>query len=127
MKKLLTIIIDGFGVRGETKDNAIALSNMHTYEQFFKDYPHTLIDASHESIGLLENEPISCENAHKIIGGGRIFHSDNYLINNFWDNYKENETFKELLENNSKPTHLFCLYVQLASFIPSYVVPSVSR
>ena len=67
MKKVLTIIADGFGIRGETKDNAISLSKMHTFEQFFKDHPHTLIDASNENMGLLDNETISCQNAQKIL------------------------------------------------------------
>ena len=108
MKKVLTIILDGFGIRGESKDNAIALSKMHTFEQFFKDHPHTLIDASKESMGLLDSEPISCTNAHKILGGGRQYHSNDYLINSFWENTKDNDTLNKLLDNNTKPTHLFC-------------------
>ena len=108
MKKVLTIIADGFGIRGETKDNAISLSKMHTFEQFFKDHPHTLIDASKENMGLLDNETISCQNAQKILGGGRVYHSKNYLINDFWNNALDNETFNKLLNTNTKPTHLFC-------------------
>lgn len=108
MKKVLTIIADGFGYRGESRDNAISLSKMHTFEQFFKDHPHTLIDASKESMGLLDNEIINCENSQKALGGGRVFHSNNFLINEFWNNANENETFNKLLSSNTKPTHIFC-------------------
>ncbi len=108
MKKILTIIADGFGVRGETKDNAIALAKMHTFEQFFKDHPHTLLDASQNATGLLPTEKIDCAHAHKVLGGGRIFHSRAFLINEFWNNCTDNETFQKLIKYKTKPTHLFC-------------------
>ena len=108
MKKLLTIIVDGFGIRGETKDNAIVQANMHTYEQFFKDHPHALLDTSNEALGLLPNEEVSCKQSHKIMGGGRLYHSDNYLINEFWDNYSDNEIFNIILSKDDKPIHLLC-------------------
>ena len=108
MKKLLTIIVDGFGIRGESKDNAIVQANMHTYEQFFKDHPHALLDTSNEALGLLPNEEVSCKQSHKIMGGGRLYHSDNYLINEFWDNYSDNEIFNSILSKEDKPIHLLC-------------------
>ena len=49
---LALIILDGFGYRAEREGNAIALAEMPFYNDLLEKYPHTLIEASGECVGL---------------------------------------------------------------------------
>ena len=80
---------------------------MNSFDDFFKKHPHTLLDVSYESTGMLEVENTSCEHCHKILGGGRVYHSNNYLVNDFWNNITENDKYNEFLKTSSKNTHVF--------------------
>ena len=42
MKKILTIILDGFGIREEEKGNAIKEAHMNTFNSLWDKYPHAL-------------------------------------------------------------------------------------
>lgn len=46
------MILDGFGHREEDKDNAIAAANMPNLDKIYQQYPHGLISASGEDVGL---------------------------------------------------------------------------
>ena len=55
MKKkapLALIILDGFGYRAERDGNAIAQAAMPFYNELLEKYPHTLLQASGECVGL---------------------------------------------------------------------------
>ena len=41
MKKILTIILDGFGLREEKQGNAIQLANPENFNNLWKKYPHS--------------------------------------------------------------------------------------
>ena len=49
---LALIILDGFGYRAEREGNAIAQAEMPFYNELLEKYPHTLIQASGECVGL---------------------------------------------------------------------------
>ena len=80
----------------------------YSYEQFFKDHPHTALDCSLDANGRLKNEELSCEMAHKLLGCGRKLHSKDFLINEFWSNVENNTELEKLKLTCNKPTHLFC-------------------
>ena len=46
------IILDGWGYREETANNAIANANTPTWDRLLSDYPNTLIQTSGEAVGL---------------------------------------------------------------------------
>lgn len=111
MKKVLTIIIDGFGIREEQNGNAISEANMSCFNKLWKEYPHSLLDAMGKSIGLKEDELGNCEIGHKTIGAGRIIKQNETLVDEFLNsNVLENESFNKLLESKDKDIHLmgFC-------------------
>jgi 2,3-bisphosphoglycerate-independent phosphoglycerate mutase len=69
---VLLIILDGFGYREDTDHNAIALAHKPNFDRLWRDYPHTLINASEMSVGLPHEQMGNSEVGHLNIGAGRI-------------------------------------------------------
>lgn len=76
MKKILMIILDGFGYRKETHGNAIIEANMENFNNIFNTYPHSILNASGESVGLPENIFGNSEVCHEAIGIGKKVKQD---------------------------------------------------
>ena len=51
-KPLVLLILDGWGHREETSNNAIAQANTPVMDQLWRDYPHTLISGSGLDVGF---------------------------------------------------------------------------
>src|SRR5215813_9896579 len=49
---LMLIILDGWGINPEPKNNAIALAKTPHYDAWLRDYPHAQLDASGHAVGL---------------------------------------------------------------------------
>lgn len=109
MKKILTIIFDGFGIREEEAGNAIKAANMHTFEEFWNMYPHTLLGASEEFVGLLPGQMGNSEIGHMTIGAGRLIKSNVDKITDFFNTSNENESMSKLLLDNKRRVHLMGL------------------
>ncbi len=71
-KPLVLIILDGFGERVEKANNAIKLAKTPNLDSFYKNYPHTLIDASGTAVGLPHGLMGNSEVGHLTMGAGRI-------------------------------------------------------
>ena len=71
MKKIITIILDGFGMREDIYGNAIKNAGMNNFINIWNNYPHCLLKANGQSVGLPEKQCSSSEHGHKIIGTGR--------------------------------------------------------
>lgn len=109
MKKILTIIFDGFGIREEEKGNAIKAAAMKTFNAFWENYPHTLLKASEESVGLLKGQMGNSEIGHMTIGAGRLIKSNIDKINDFFIGEGENSVLNKLLEDSTKRVHIIGL------------------
>lgn len=70
MKKILTLMLEGFGIREDEFGNAIKQANMPNFKNLWEKYPHSLLKASEESLGLLENQSGNCELGHLTVGAG---------------------------------------------------------
>lgn len=66
------VILDGFGYRKESKYNAIAQAHTPTIQNYFKKYPHAILSASGNAVGLLPNYIGNSQVGHLTIGTGRI-------------------------------------------------------
>jgi len=75
-RPLLLMILDGWGYREETENNAIALGNTPCWDALWKNNPHTLIETSGESVGLPAGQMGNSEVGHMNIGAGRIVYQD---------------------------------------------------
>ncbi len=71
----MLIILDGFGYRKEREGNAIAQANTPFLHKLFNNYPHALLHASGESVGLLPGFIGNSEVGHLTLGAGRIIKS----------------------------------------------------
>lgn len=77
---LVLIVLDGFGVRDNGADNAIALARTPNLDHFFATYPHTTLDASELRVGLPEGQMGNSEVGHLNIGAGRVVYMDSTRI-----------------------------------------------
>jgi 2,3-bisphosphoglycerate-independent phosphoglycerate mutase len=75
-RPLVLTILDGWGYRAETTNNAIALAKKPTYDKLLREYPNTLIQASDHFVGLPDGQMGNSEVGHLNIGAGRIVQMD---------------------------------------------------
>src|SRR5947208_3254387 len=78
---LTLIILDGFGYRAEREGNAIALAKMPFYDEIREKYPHTLLEASGECVGLPHGIMGNSNVGHLCLGAGRVLRTDVERIN----------------------------------------------
>ncbi|NMC36685.1 2,3-bisphosphoglycerate-independent phosphoglycerate mutase [Candidatus Beckwithbacteria bacterium] len=70
--KVMLIIRDGWGYRHSCELNAICEAKPSFDSRLMQQYPHTLLAASGEAVGLPEGFQGNSEVGHMTIGGGRI-------------------------------------------------------
>ena len=73
--------MDGWGSAPPSPGNAITLANPITLNSLWASYPHTLLSASGESVGIPRGEPGNTEAGHLNLGAGRIVYQDLPRIN----------------------------------------------
>ena len=69
-------ILDGWGWRSETADNAIAAAKTPNYSRMLSDSPHALLETSGRAVGLPAGQMGNSEVGHMNIGSGRIVAQD---------------------------------------------------
>lgn len=114
MKKILMIILDGFGYREEEHGNAIKQANMKTFNSLFNNYPHSILNASGESVGLPEDLFGNSEVCHTAIGIGEKIKQNITIASETIANksIQKNEEFIKTIEhvkNNNSTLHLMGL------------------
>lgn len=76
VKPAILIILDGFGWREETDGNAVAQAKKPNFDRYWETYPHTLLQASGEAVGLPQGQMGNSEVGHLNIGAGRVVYQD---------------------------------------------------
>jgi len=71
-RPLVLVILDGFGERAETEDNAVRLATTPTLDALHRRFPHTTIGTSGPDVGLPEGQMGNSEVGHLNFGAGRI-------------------------------------------------------
>ncbi len=66
------IILDGWGYREETQDNAIANATTPVWDRLWRDAPHTLVSGSGLDVGLPAGQMGNSEVGHMSLGSGRV-------------------------------------------------------
>jgi len=113
-KKVILVILDGWGVAENPKYSAIDHANIDYFWKLWNTYPHTLLEASGKSVGLPDGQMGNSEVGHMNLGAGRIVYQELQRISNAFLN-KEVNTNQVLLElinyckKNDKPLHLIGL------------------
>lgn len=80
-KPVALIILDGWGLRGKTDGNAIALGHTPNYDRWTRDFERSILDASGEAVGLPEGQMGNSEVGHMNLGAGRVVYQDLTRIN----------------------------------------------
>ena len=80
-RPLVLTVLDGWGYRAETANNAIALARKPNYDKLLREFPNTLIQASDHFVGLPDGQMGNSEVGHLNIGAGRIVYQDLVRIN----------------------------------------------
>ncbi len=73
---VLLIILDGFGYSEDPDHNAVAQARKPNWDRLWRDYPHTLINASEMSVGLPHGQMGNSEVGHLNIGAGRVVYQE---------------------------------------------------
>lgn len=113
MKKVLTIVLDGFGYREEKHGNAVWDADPKNFLNLWNKYPHSLLWASEEPIGLLPGQFGNSEVGHMTIGAGRKLKQNIHRINEYLENMAEDEKYQQLLERvqtGGKAIHIMGLF-----------------
>ena len=98
------MILDGWGYSEKHKYNAIYQAHPEYFNYLWNHYPHTLIPASGEAVGLPKGIIGTSEIGHSIIGAGKILDTDIVRINKAIENnsLKDNKTLDKLFANSKK-------------------------
>ncbi|UTW55825.1 2,3-bisphosphoglycerate-independent phosphoglycerate mutase [Kordiimonas sp. SCSIO 12610] len=79
-------ILDGFGYRDDTADNAIKLANTPVYDDLWNSVPRSWLKTSGLAVGLPDGQMGNSEVGHMNIGGGRVVMQDLPRINDAIEN-----------------------------------------
>ena len=75
-KQTALIILDGWGYREEIEHNAVAQAHTPYFDYLWNTYPHTLLYAGEEYVGLPKGQFGNSEIGHTTIGAGTILDTD---------------------------------------------------
>src|SRR5215207_1376 len=73
---LALIILDGWGIRAERDQNAVALAEPATFHDLLARYPSGTLEASGEAVGLPAGQMGNSEVGHTNLGAGRVVYQD---------------------------------------------------
>lgn len=76
----MLLIMDGFGMRADSKGNAIKAANTPGLDHIFETYPTTTLKACGLDVGLPDGQMGNSEVGHLNIGAGRIVYQDLTMI-----------------------------------------------
>ena len=68
----MLLILDGFGWREDTADNAVALARTPNFDDLWETSPHAFLHTSGDDVGLPDGQMGNSEVGHLNIGAGRV-------------------------------------------------------
>ena len=80
-KKALLMILDGWGLGDQKKDDVIFNTPTPYWDYLMNTYPHSQLQASGENVGLPDGQMGNSEGGHLNIGAGRVVYQDLVKIN----------------------------------------------
>jgi 2,3-bisphosphoglycerate-independent phosphoglycerate mutase len=94
-KRLLLLIVDGWGSRKEIEGNLIAQADTPVMDRLQREYPFTTLRASGKAVGMPDGTVGNSEAGHLHLGAGRRIYSDRLRIDEALEDgsFFENEAF----------------------------------
>ena len=114
MKKIILLILDGFGIRENENGNAIKMSSMPNLTSILEKYPSSELVTGGEEVGLPRGMIGNSEVGHMTIGSGRTIMQPYTMINNSIKDktFFENDVLLDLMDHvseNNSTLHLIGL------------------
>ena len=103
---IVLCILDGWGIAQNSPGNAITRANPINFNNMWFSYPHTLLVASGQAVGLPEGQVGNSEVGHINLGAGRVVFQDLLRINNAIADgtFFENEAFLDAIKHTNAKT-----------------------
>ena len=76
IRPVMLVILDGFGWREETADNAVRLARTPTFKHLWQTCPRAFLRTSGRDVGLPDGQMGNSEVGHLNIGAGRVVHQE---------------------------------------------------
>jgi 2,3-bisphosphoglycerate-independent phosphoglycerate mutase len=113
-KQVALIVLDGWGYSEEKENNAIYSSQKPYFDSIWKKYPHNLLMASEEYVGLPKGQPGNSEIGHTTIGAGQVIDTDLVKIKKMIKDgdFHQNKIFEKTfnhVKNNDSTLHIMGL------------------
>ncbi|MBI4136661.1 2,3-bisphosphoglycerate-independent phosphoglycerate mutase [Candidatus Roizmanbacteria bacterium] len=80
-RPVVLLILDGWGIAPPGPGNAISQAKTPNIDRLWRSYPHGILQASGEAVGLPRNEVGNTETGHLNMGAGHIVYQDLPRIN----------------------------------------------
>lgn len=113
-RPVILVILDGFGVNPSKQNNAVYEAPTPNLDYYFSHYPHTLLNASGEAVGLPDGQMGNSEVGHLALGAGSVIRQDIIKINDaiacgeFYSNPTLTYALQKAKESH-RPMHLLGL------------------
>jgi len=119
-RRVLLIILDGWGFGPEDDNNPIFLANTPVWDEYLNRYPISRLQASGEAVGLQKSKAGNSEAGHMNIGAGRIVLQDDVRLDLAMQDssFYTNETFVRVIEDvkqRNTNLHLIALLTEKSS------------
>lgn len=107
MKPVVLCILDGVGVREDIYGNAFKMAKKPNFDYLWEEYPHAILNASEEPVGLPKGQMGNSEVGHMNIGAGRVMYQELLTVDNaikdgsFYSNKTLIEAITNCKKNNS--------------------------
>ncbi len=72
IRPVMLVILDGFGWREETADNAVRQAKKPNFDRLWQTCPHAFLNTSGSNVGLPDGQMGNSEVGHLNIGAGRV-------------------------------------------------------
>ena len=94
------VILDGWGIAPRGDANAVLLAETPNFDRLWQQYPHTMLSASGEDVGLPPGIMGNSEVGHLNLGAGRVVRQEVSRINEAIDDgsFYENAALVEIME-----------------------------
>ncbi len=76
IRPVMLVILDGFGWREASEDNAVRLAKTPTFTKLWQTCPHAFLRTSGRDVGLPDGQMGNSEVGHMNIGAGRVVHQE---------------------------------------------------
>jgi 2,3-bisphosphoglycerate-independent phosphoglycerate mutase len=119
-RRLLLVILDGWGIGQDDDTNPIFLASTPVWDELRKRYPRSRLQASGVSVGLQDGKPGNSEAGHINIGSGRVVLQDDVRLDgalkdgSFFTNEVFLDTMDEVRQHNTS-LHLLGLLTSKSS------------